>query len=211
MELEKLKIANQNIESKKLVEQLTAVNANLTSKLVEINKYILESFNNTLTYANVKRIEELEQALKSKDDEFQEIKKTTNTMKDDYEKKIKKNKLEYDLLTMDYTNALTSNIQKNKFDNDKRRLSTRKEFSPTLKIKKLTIVKSEKKKEIIELENYNCNNEQILEEYLPFKNDKNKRKAVQDKKKPETNKMKKNESKEFLQSNMSNIMYGLNH
>jgi len=219
LELEKEKLSIENIESKKSVSTLNAMNTKLTEKLESINKYIIECFQKTLSYSNTIRIQELEDSMKSKDDELKDSKKNADKIKEDYEKMLKNMKLEYDLLSMDYTNTLATNIQRAKSMNERKEITE----AQGRRTKKITSIKMAVANRIDEeqmdeeyddgdVEFRDPNNDEDEEsEYERTKNDHRKRKATNVKKRPETKKVKKNENKEFLLSNRNHILYQLKH
>jgi len=118
---------------------------------------------------------------------------------EDYEKMLKNMKLEYDLLSMDYTNTLATNIQRAKSINERKEITE----AQGRRTKKITSIKMAVANRIDEdqmdeeyddgdVEFRDPNNDEDEEsDYERTKNDQRKRKATNVKKRPETKKVKK--------------------
>ena len=100
-------------------------NARLSQELNEfktsynkLNEYIKDAFEKTISFQQVKRIEELEKQLSEKDQKIEELTREMKRQKDQLQKELKQKSLEYDLLKVDYqTNVLHSIYNKKNGDN----------------------------------------------------------------------------------------------
>jgi hypothetical protein len=247
LEIDKEKYRKENIELKETIKQLTESNSSLLKKFESINLHIHESFEKSLTHANTLRIEELEIAIKEKEEELKDFKLKSDKIKEELENKMKKLRMEYDLLSMDYRCTLTDNLKKQNgsinrlgaekavFENDNNDKEETK--APVGRRTRKIALKNQKKNDdsMMQIEdeqddsnegsdkkngNKAANKSDIEiedeDEYNPSDyeaapTNTKKRKAANNRKKPETKRVRKNENKEFLLANKNTILYHLNH
>jgi len=82
----------------------------LKENVENLNNFIMETFNQTLSCTKEAKIKSLEKIITKKDKEIAELKGEVEKTKEFYEKALKEKRLEYEMLKLDYQSAIMQNI-----------------------------------------------------------------------------------------------------